>query len=83
MGIKAIMKRLFPAVERRLPPEPTRGEVIRCHDCHQLGYIVYEWDGTYTMTKGWKMALVGCTALYICPKCGEKRRQSILGRGAK
>lgn len=75
MGIKAILRRLFPAEERRLPPEPVRGDVIRCYDCHRLGYIAYHPDGTYTMDRGWRMARIG---LYICPKCGEKRRRAVL-----
>lgn len=74
MGIQAILRRLFPPVERRLPPEPVRGDVIRCHDCRQLGYIAYNRNGTYTMTKGWRMADFG---LYICPKCQERRRVAL------
>lgn len=75
MGIKAILRRLFPERERRLPPEPVRGDVIRCHDCHKLGYIALRRDGTYTMTPGWRMARWG---LYTCGECAEKKRRAVL-----
>lgn len=73
--MKKLFKRLFRKTTRKVPPEKVRGEVIRCHDCHRLGYIAYHSDGTYTMDRGWRMARIG---LYICPKCQEKRRLDAL-----
>lgn len=49
-----------------------RGDVILCHDCNQIGYIVYD-AGDYTLTPGWKMVWVGLKTLYICNDCGRKR----------
>lgn len=79
MSIKAILRRLFPNREHRLPPEKIRGDVIRCYDCNKLGYIAYYRNGTYTISQGWKTARVRFTSLYICDKCSEKRRQLFMG----
>lgn len=68
--------RLF---KREAADTPPLGNVIRCHDCRELGYIAIT-GGETILPAGWKLTWAGLRPLYICKQCGEKRKTELLRR---
>jgi hypothetical protein len=66
--LKSIFKK-----ERKQPK--IHGKVVLCHDCGQIGYVVWDIGSDVTMPQGWKIVWVGFKPIFICGDCQDERRK--------